>query len=491
MEFLNDKDWKCEVQGPFDIGKSFEYLKRKIDRTYEGFVIRPGPKHIEDIAQKADIKIGNYKKTPARSDLGKRDGSAELLEVETSHFRSIVGKMLYIGGERPDCQHAINALAAWMSKPTRTAWRHAEHLASYLVATEFYGLLIKSSRCGKSMLDMREMQDVEVKKVHLLEVVTDSDYAGDQNSRKSITSFQVFLDGNLMESRVRSQKSISLSSGESEYVAMVSGCSEGLFLRHVWSFIRGHTPALVCRSDSSPARGMCSRVGIGRTRHLDAVMMWLQQKCHEKVIRVTAIPTSINSADIGTKALARARMRGLMFMLNMVDEDNREIGEDEFHEIERKMMADKGAKKILGTLKGEYRMALVVAFANMISANGAKEEEEPNGAGSEDWSWMLLAILAGIGALSLVRWLWLSFITRIKKEIKRMPEKATAREFEDSVPEVSEARRPKQARLRHKTIRITPTGTVFHTHEKCPHYKGGRALGHCAKCCGYEGSMSD
>ena len=78
MEFLHDKRWKCEVQGPFDIGECFEYLKRKIDRTYEGFVIRPDPKHIEDIAQKADIKIGNYKKTPARSDLGKRDGSAEL-----------------------------------------------------------------------------------------------------------------------------------------------------------------------------------------------------------------------------------------------------------------------------------------------------------------------------------------------------------------------------------------------------------------------------
>ena len=122
-------------------------------------------------------------------------------------------------------------------------------------------------------------------------------------------------------------------------------------------------------------------------------------------------------------------------MLNMVDEDNREIGEDEFLEIERKMMADKGAKKILGTLKGECRMALVVAFANLVSANRAKEEEEPN------------------GAVSLVRWLWLSFIMWIKKEIKRMPEKATARDFEDSEPEVSEARRPKQARFRHKTSR--------------------------------------
>ena len=296
-------------------------------------MIRPDPKHIEDIAKKADIKIGNYKKTPARSDLGKRDGSAELSEAETSKFRSIVAKMLYIGGERPYCQFAINALAAWMSKPTKTAWRHAEHL----VGTEFYGLLIKSSRCGKSILDMGEMQEIEVKKVHLMEVVTDSDHAGDQNSRKSITSFQVFLDGNLMESRVRRQKRISFSSGESEYVAMVSGCSEVFFPRHVRSFMKGHTPALVCRSDSSAARGMCRRVKIGRTRHLDAVMMWLQQKCHEKVIRVTAIPTSINSADSGTKALARARMRGLMFM-GVVDDDNRELGKDEFRDIERKML---------------------------------------------------------------------------------------------------------------------------------------------------------
>ena len=63
MEFLGDKGWKCEVQGQFDFGESFEYVKRKIDRTYEGFVIRPDPKHIEDIAKKADIKIGIYKKT--------------------------------------------------------------------------------------------------------------------------------------------------------------------------------------------------------------------------------------------------------------------------------------------------------------------------------------------------------------------------------------------------------------------------------------------
>ena len=191
-------------------------------------------------------------------------------------------------------------------------------------------------------------------------------------------------------------------------------------------------------------------------------MMWLQQKCHEKVIRVTAIPTSINSADIGTKALAaHARMRGLMFMTGMVDDDNRVLGKDEFRDIERKML-DKGAKKILSGLKDEYRMALVMAFANVIRASGTKVEEiDPNGAESDSWMWPVLAILASIGALSLVQWLWSFFIKKIQKEII-ISGKATFQEANDSEPEVS-AR--SDIRKRASPVRMLHTGNVYHTHE--------------------------
>ena len=51
---------------------------------------------------------------------------------------------------------------------------------------------------------------------------------GTKNDRRSTSSFQIFVDGNLVESRVRAQKAIALSSGESEFVAIVAGCSEGL-----------------------------------------------------------------------------------------------------------------------------------------------------------------------------------------------------------------------------------------------------------------------
>ena len=66
------------------------------------------------------------------------------------------------------------------------------------------------------MMDIREDYAVEEKEKHLIEVVTHADYAGNRNDRKSTTSFQIFIDENLMESRLRTQKAISLSSGESD-----------------------------------------------------------------------------------------------------------------------------------------------------------------------------------------------------------------------------------------------------------------------------------
>ena len=56
------------------------------------------------------------------------------------------------------------------------------------------------------MLDPREDVKVESENFHLLEVITDSDYAGSRDDQKSTSSFQIYNGGNLIESRVRSQR---------------------------------------------------------------------------------------------------------------------------------------------------------------------------------------------------------------------------------------------------------------------------------------------
>ena len=84
----------------------------------------------------------------------------------------------------------------------------------------------------------RDGAEVEDADEHLLKIVTDSDHAGNKNDRKSTTSTQLYLDGNLIDRKVRSQKAIALSSAKSE------------LLRHLWNQITGGVRKTKARSDS-------------------------------------------------------------------------------------------------------------------------------------------------------------------------------------------------------------------------------------------------
>lgn len=111
-----------------------------------------------------------------------------------------------------------------------------QHVSSFLLGTMQKGLLLEHGQHGKSVLktteDVYEWSDGGSN--HLLESICDADYAGQRETRGSVSSVQIYLNGCLMESYVRCQRSIALSSGESEYVAMVGGCSEGLFIKDCW-----------------------------------------------------------------------------------------------------------------------------------------------------------------------------------------------------------------------------------------------------------------
>ena len=101
------------------------------------------------------------------------------------------------------------------------------------------GFGVHWQQAERTIRDGREGDEAEAKEEHLIEVITDVDYAENRNDRKNAISFQIFIDGNLMESRVRTQKSVALSSGESEFVAVVAGCFDGLLIKHLWMQMTG------------------------------------------------------------------------------------------------------------------------------------------------------------------------------------------------------------------------------------------------------------
>ena len=127
---------------------------------------------------------------------------------------------------------------------------------------------------------------------------------------------------------------------------MVAGSSEGLLVRRLWNKMTGMQWTMKVRPDSSAARSMVQRQGIGRVRHLDASLLWIQQKEKEKVLTVAPIPTDLNCADSGAKNLAKKRLLGLLFMLKMVNVVNDRVGEEEFEDLERNYQAKKSERQI-------------------------------------------------------------------------------------------------------------------------------------------------
>ena len=377
--FKQEAGWKLEVEGPFKYAShEFTYLKRKYQFVEEGVIARPDPLHIEFPVKNWSSCIGTAAKTtPCRSDIVEIDKGELLPDHEITAYRSAVGKLLYIAGERPDCQFAIHNLAKMMSRPTTTSLIHLSHLIGYLKGTSEYGLKIRKSQKGKSILDMRDIEMVEPRDEHLLEIVTDADYAGCKKTRKSV-SYQIYLDSSLIESRVRGQKSVALSSGESEFVALVAASSEAMFIRHLVKFLLGSFPTTKARSDSSAARAMCHRQGVGRVRHIDSSMFWIQDRVQAKVIEVTAIPTAVNSSDIGTKSLSRARTKALMFIIGMVTGYNNPVGEGEYNEIQVNMHQKKNINRIAGMIKGDMRVAAILALSLVQGVTSAELDKKEN-----------------------------------------------------------------------------------------------------------------
>mgnify|MGYP001232091730 CR=1 FL=1 len=101
------------------------------------------------------------------------------------------------------------------------------------------------------------------------------------------------------------QGTIALSSGEAEFTAGVKGTSVGLGVRSLGADL-SMSLSLNMHTDSSAAKGIFSRRGIGRIRHLHTPLLGVQQKRASKEIQVNKTPGETNPADLGTKELSRA-----------------------------------------------------------------------------------------------------------------------------------------------------------------------------------------
>ena len=91
--------------------------------------------------------------------------------------------------------------------------------------------------------------------------------------------------------------------GEAELIAMADGASRGLGLRTMMMEL-GFGPELQVvhmATDSSVAKSFVSTRGLGKMRHLDVKLLWLQECVQKGLLNVAKVRGATNAADALTK----------------------------------------------------------------------------------------------------------------------------------------------------------------------------------------------
>ncbi len=116
---------------------------------------------------------------------------------------------------RPDITYSLTVsnLARFSQHPTREHWTGVKRLLRYLKRTADLGILYTREKSGE------------------LRGYTDSDWGGDQDSRRSTSGYVFLRAGGAVSWKSRKQQTVALSTAEAEYVAASAAAQESIWLR--------------------------------------------------------------------------------------------------------------------------------------------------------------------------------------------------------------------------------------------------------------------
>ena len=124
-----------------------------------------------------------------------------------SKYMSAVGSLNYlVKSTRPDLANAVRALSKKMRTPTEKDLKKLGRTLTYLSLNPTLGLLF------------RKFSTLNFSTTWTMQAYSDSDWAGDVVSRKSISGWCIFLCNSLVAWKSRGQKCTALSSTGAEYV---------------------------------------------------------------------------------------------------------------------------------------------------------------------------------------------------------------------------------------------------------------------------------
>ena len=207
-------------------------------------------------------------------------------------YAELVGSLLYLTvNTRPDLAHAAGVLSRFMSCATQDHWKAAKRVLRYLAGSLDRGLVHRRG-------------------APLIEAYTDSDYAGDPDSRKSTSGAVVLSHGGAVVWRSKLQSVVAASTCEAEYVAAAAAVKEVLWVRKLMGEMSGEMSRVRLYGDNQSALVLMQQHtpgAAGRTKYIDVAYHFVRHRVLQGNIEAVFVKTEDMKADMLTKAVPGPR----------------------------------------------------------------------------------------------------------------------------------------------------------------------------------------
>ncbi|GJT15189.1 putative ribonuclease H-like domain-containing protein [Tanacetum coccineum] len=193
------------------MGKISFFLGLQISQSPRGIFINQSKYALESLK-----KYGYESCDPVDTPMvekSKLDEDKEGKAVDPSHYRGMIGTLLYLTASRPDLQFAICMCARYQARPTEKHLNAVKRIFRYLKGTVHRGLWYPKDSS------------------FALTAFADADHAGCQDTRRSTSGSIQLLGDRLVSWSSKRQKSAAISSTEAEYIALSGCCAQVLWMR--------------------------------------------------------------------------------------------------------------------------------------------------------------------------------------------------------------------------------------------------------------------
>ena len=254
----------------------------------ERWELEADPRHVEILVS----QTGLSNESKAVLILGVRtideEDGKELGAEDRACYRSMRASCL--SQDRCELQFAVKELARRMQQPNTKNMQALKRLVRFLKG---------SPRC--LVVYNRQAEQP------IVDVFSDSDWAGCAKTRRSTSSSYVILGLHLLAASATTQNVVATSSGEAESYAVTKSASRVLGAVAMGADMANLVKPRV-RVDATASKAIASRRGVGRVRHLHTQVLWVQEAVARRELTIAKVPGVENLADVGTKHLAQREM---------------------------------------------------------------------------------------------------------------------------------------------------------------------------------------